>query len=97
PGRRTGVQRRARREHETDAARTQVLALLVQLAYRAEKTGENRLMQLRIAGRTAVGAQLQLRDGPAQLAVQLLPLAHAHEREEILTTPLAQLVARERL
>ncbi len=79
PFRRTSSQRSPGRNHEARAARSVVLAFLAQAADRAEKTGENGLVQLRVTRRHLVGPQLQLANGLRQLPVKLLPFAQAHE------------------
>ena len=79
-----------------DAAGALVFTPLVERTDGAEKAGENRLMQIGVFGGLLVGTQFQLGDRVSQLSMQLLPFAHAHERQKVLTMPLAELAARKR-
>src|SRR5690242_9872737 len=78
------------------AARSVVFALAVQGADRAEKSGEDRLVELGIARRRLIRTQIELAHAAAELPVKVLPLAHPRERQEVLATPFAQLVAGKR-
>ncbi len=96
PTRWLGGERRARSDHETYTPRAVVLALLVELTNRAEKARENRLVQVRVACHHLVGTELELREALHELTMEILPLPHAHEGQEMLPAPFAQLVARQR-
>jgi hypothetical protein len=86
----------AGRNDEAHAARSIVFTLLIERAHGAQKARQDRLMQIRIACRSPAGPQIELADAAGELGVQVLPLAHAQEREEMLPAPLAQLTAGER-
>ncbi len=66
-------------DHETQAARAVVFALLVELADRAEKACQNCLVQIGIARWHLIRPQFQLGQTLPELRMQVLPLAHAHE------------------
>src|SRR5688572_24223389 len=93
PLRRLRRKRRSRRDDEPTAARALVLATLVERADVAKEARENRLVQIVVLGGHLVRLQLQLRGDVRELPLQLLPFAHTDERQEVLTTPLAQLIA----
>ena len=67
-----------------------IFAPLIQQADRAEQSRQHRAMQIGVIGRGRVALQIQILRRAAELGVQVLPLAHAHEGQEILAAPLAQ-------
>src|SRR6267154_2654822 len=78
---------------EADAARPEVIPFLGLRPDIAEQTGEQRLMHLPISRSRLRNAPAELGDQLLQLAMDVAPLAHAVEREEMLAAGLVQLAA----
>src|SRR5690606_20557841 len=93
---RLGRKRRPWRDDESRAARGLVFAAFVEGADMTGKARENGLMKIGVLGGRHVLLELQVLRDFLQLSIQLLPLAHAHERYEVLTAPLAKLTAAQR-
>src|SRR6185503_3639705 len=81
-------ERRTGRDYEARATRALVLASLVERTDVAEEASEDGLMQVVVFRGQLVRAQLQLRHDLRELPLQLLPFAHADERQEVLAAPL---------
>ena len=75
---------------ETDAARAQIISVLRLRADVAEQAGEQRPMDLLIVGGRLENAPAELHDQLLQLPVDVAPLTHAIEGEEMLPAGLVQ-------
>ena len=87
PARGTLLQRGPRRNDESCIACPEVGAPFVEHTDSAEETREDRLVQDTGGRWFGIGRQLLRRRDVGQLVVQVLPLPHAHERQEILLAP----------
>src|SRR5690606_18621450 len=96
PFRRLGSERRTWCDDEPRAAGAFVFPALIERADLTEKACENGLMQIGVLGGRRVLLELQLPRDFLQLSMQLLPLAHAHERHEVLAAPFAELTPAQR-
>src|SRR5882757_7925714 len=76
-----------RRNDESQTTWAVVFALFVEISNRPEESRQNGLMQIGVTGGGRIGTQLELADPLRQLRMQLLPLAHAHKRQEMLPAP----------
>ncbi len=83
-------QRRAGRDDEATTARPKILAPFVEQADRAEQPRQYRAMQIRMVRRGRIAFEAEIAGRGAELRVQVLPFAQAHERQEVLATPFAQ-------
>ena len=89
------VERRSGVDQELDAARAEVVARILGLAADvAKQAGEQRTVDGVVIGRKLVFLPTVLRRQRVQLIVNVVPLAHAQRREEILMAGLHQLAVR---